>query len=82
MNIAVQWRPAKNNWGRAMDTEILTVNEFCRRNKVGRTTAYRLLAQGLLEAVKIGGATRILPEQEEAFRKRLRSYRSAMLSDE
>ena len=56
------------------ESRILTINEFCRRNKVGRSTTYRLLAEGILAAVKIGRATRILPEQEDAFRKRLRSY--------
>ena len=59
-----------------MESKLLTINEFCERNKVKRSKVYRLLAEGNLEALKIGKSTRISIEQEARFHSRLRPYTS------
>jgi len=45
-----------------------TIAEFCQKYKVHRSTFYRNLKRGLMPpVVKIGSATRILAEDEEAW---------------
>ena len=38
---------------------LLTVREFCDIARIGNTTAYRLIGDGAVEALKVRGATRI-----------------------
>lgn len=48
-----------------------TVKEFCRRYGVGPTTAYKLIGQGALTAVRYGRRTLIDAESAETWRKSL-----------
>lgn len=43
-----------------MEPQLLTISAFCTLYSCGRTKAYQLLASGAIEAVKIGGGTRIV----------------------
>jgi hypothetical protein len=48
--------------------ESLTVSEFARKHKVGRSTVWSWIEQGLLVATKIGpNCTRILAVHEQAW---------------
>ena len=38
---------------------LLTVREFCSIARIGHTTAYRIIAEGKVDALKVRGATRI-----------------------
>ena len=38
---------------------LLTVKEFCAIARIGNTTAYRIIDEGRVEALKVRGATRI-----------------------
>ena len=38
---------------------LLTVKEFCAIARIGNTTAYRLIGEGTVDALKVRGATRI-----------------------
>lgn len=42
-----------------MQTELLTIPEFCKMANIGRTTAYSLINAGLIKAIKIGKKTLI-----------------------
>ena len=48
-----------------------TVNEVCRRNKVGRDFIYREIREGRLRAVKYGRLTRIFSDDEERWQNGL-----------
>ena len=53
---------------------MLSVNEFCRVYKIGRTFAYELLANGKLSAVKANRRTLIPREAAEAWAASLVLY--------
>ncbi len=46
-----------------MQTELLTIPEFCAQVNVGRTNAYRLINEGQVKAVKLGKKT-LIPRAE------------------
>lgn len=51
-----------------MTVQTLTVAEFCDRYRIHRATYYRNTKRGLMpRAIKIGSATRILAEDEQAW---------------
>ena len=43
------------------------VNDFCKAHGVGRTTTYKLIAEGKIKAVKIGGRTLIIKASADAL---------------
>ena len=47
--------PAGSNGGRIL----LTVEEAARALRIGRTTAYRLLAEGQIDSIQIGHLRRV-----------------------
>ena len=47
--------------------ELLTIQEVCRANSIGRTTVYKLIGLGRLTAIKVGRATRITRSSQIAF---------------
>jgi hypothetical protein len=47
------------------------INDFCRRNSVGRSFAYEQIRAGKLAAVKAGKKTLITYEEEIRWRKSL-----------
>lgn len=49
------------------DLNLLTIGDVCRRNQISKSQLYRLIAQGKIEARKIGSATRITAEAERAW---------------
>jgi excisionase family DNA binding protein len=58
-------------------SHLLSLPEFCRENRISRSTAYRLLQEGALRAVKIGRLTRIDRSDSEAWRAALATYKRA-----
>lgn len=46
-------------------TELMTIGEFCKRYRIGRTSLYREAAAGRLLLRKFGSATRIAREDAE-----------------
>jgi excisionase family DNA binding protein len=46
-----------------MQSELLTIPEFCAQVNVGRTNAYRLINEGQVKAVKLGKKT-LIPRTE------------------
>lgn len=54
-----------------MEDQLLHIKRFCTLYACGTTKAYELIAAGELEAVKIGGATRITAESAAAWASRL-----------
>jgi excisionase family DNA binding protein len=48
-----------------------TINEVCERNHVGRDFIYRQIKAGRLKAKKLGSATRIFSDDEEAWQNSL-----------
>lgn len=44
-----------------------TIDQFCGDHALSRATFYRMLKRSEIEAVKVGAATRITPEQEAAW---------------
>ena len=48
-----------------------SIDEFCRRNQIGRSTTYCEIASGRLAAVKIGRLTRITNDAELEWRRSL-----------
>lgn len=54
-----------------MDSRLMDLKRFCASYACGKTKAYELIAAGEIEAVKIGGATRITTESAERWLKRL-----------
>jgi excisionase family DNA binding protein len=45
----------------------LTIDEFCRRYGIGRTSAYAEIAAGRLRAVKVGRKTLIIVDDAEEW---------------
>ena len=45
----------------------LRIDEFCKRYRVGKTTAFRLMYEGKLSRIKIGRSTRIDFEDAERW---------------
>jgi len=43
------------------------INDFCREYGIGRTNAYKLIRQGKLQSVVIGGRRLIPTDQAEAL---------------
>ncbi|MHB1597127.1 MAG: helix-turn-helix domain-containing protein [Streptosporangiaceae bacterium] len=61
---------------------LLTVEEAARRLRVGRTIAYRLIASGDLESVKVGRSRRVPAECLSEYVATLRcARRSAATKD-
>jgi len=46
-----------------MQTELLTIPQFCAHVNIGRTNAYRLINEGQIKAVKLGKKT-LIPRVE------------------
>ena len=59
-----------------MEKRTLSVNQFCESIGIGRTKAYELLAQGEIEAVRIGRRTLITVRSVEALIERSGRVRS------
>ena len=59
----------------ASDPALLAISDFCARYRLSRTSAYALLKQGELKAVKVGRGTRIRSTDAEAWASRLPAYR-------
>jgi excisionase family DNA binding protein len=51
---------------------LLTVDDVARLLNIGRTQVYALVRDGELESVKIGRSRRFLPEQVDAYIRKLR----------
>jgi excisionase family DNA binding protein len=51
-----------------------SLNDFCRRNSVGRSYTYQQIKEGKLKAIKIGSHTRITSEAEAAWRNALPAF--------
>ena len=54
-----------------MEDQLLHIKRFCTLYACGTTKAYELIAAGEVEAVKIGGATRITAKSAAAWASRL-----------
>jgi len=46
---------------------VLTVSKVASALKVSRSTAYRIIAQGILESVQVRGMTRVRPAAIERY---------------
>jgi excisionase family DNA binding protein len=57
-----------------MQTELLTIIQFCKATNVGKTRAYQLIGSGQIEAVKLGKRTLIPRIAMEKFIASLPSY--------
>lgn len=44
-----------------------SIDRFCEVHELSRSTAYRLIRERKLRAVKVNGCTRITPNDEAAF---------------
>jgi excisionase family DNA binding protein len=53
--------------GGSQERVLLTVEEAARRLRIGRTTAYRLVAEGQLASIQIGHLRRIPVDAVTAF---------------
>jgi len=53
--------------GSGQERVLLTVEEAARRLRIGRTTAYRLVAEGQLASIQIGHLRRIPVDAVTAF---------------
>jgi excisionase family DNA binding protein len=60
-----------------MKHTLLSIRQFCEEYSVSRSSAYRLLCEGELRAVKVGKLTRIRHEDAEAWAAKLQSYKPA-----
>jgi excisionase family DNA binding protein len=50
-----------------MTEPVLTVREFARANKIGESTAWKLVRSGQVESYRVGNQVRITAEANEAF---------------
>src|SRR5215831_8032317 len=50
-----------------MDNRVLTIDQFCDRYSIGRSTAYHLIRTGKLLARKLGRRTILLPPDVDAW---------------
>lgn len=55
---------------RPVDKRALSINEFCAAYGLSRSTTYKLIAQGALSSVLIGGRRLIPVESAEALLKK------------
>lgn len=53
------------------DVNVFDIPTFCRRNGIGRTSAYRAAREGKLTMRKMFGKTVVTKEDEAAFRQNL-----------
>lgn len=44
-----------------------SIDRFCEVHELSRSSVYRLIREQRLRAVKVGGCTRITPQDEAAF---------------
>lgn len=44
-----------------------SIDRFCEVHELSRSSVYRLIREGRLIAVKVGGCTRITPQHEAQF---------------
>jgi hypothetical protein len=58
------------------DVRAVTVNEFCRRNRISRTKLYQEAQVGRLKIRKLGKKALILIEDETAWREALPMFTS------
>jgi hypothetical protein len=54
-----------------------TINDFCRRNAIGRSTAYELARDGKLRMRKVLGKTIVTAADEAAWLASLEAYQPA-----
>lgn len=54
-----------------MESHFMSLKQFCALYACGKTKAYELIAAAEIEAVKIGGATRIVTESAKRWAARL-----------
>jgi excisionase family DNA binding protein len=59
------------------ESQLLSIPDFCRENKLSRSYAYRLLRDGTLKGVKVGRLTRIRREDAECWAAALTTYKPA-----
>lgn len=52
---------------RTMEKRLLSVRDVCESLGLGHTKLYQLLSAGELRAIKIGRATRFLPEEIDRY---------------
>ena len=57
--------------------EYATIPDISRRFRLSRSTLYRLIGQGLVEAVKVGSATRIITRSVECYFAKLPRLKDA-----
>ena len=63
-------------WRHKMKPELLTIPEFCKSAKVGRTVAYSLINKGEVKAVKLGKKTLIPRSAMDEFIASLPVYKA------
>jgi hypothetical protein len=56
------------------DHRFYTIAAFCRTYSVGKTTAYKLINTGFVEAVRYGGRTLIRGESAERWARSLPAF--------
>ncbi len=59
-----------------MQSELLTIPQFCESVKCGRTFAYKLLAKSEVPAIKLGKKTLIRRADMEAWIASLNPYKA------
>lgn len=64
-----------------MQSELLTITDFCKAANVGRTRAYQLINQGRIKALKLGRKTLIPRAAFEEFIAGLKPYTPGSYSD-
>jgi excisionase family DNA binding protein len=57
-----------------------SLNDFCRRNSVGRSYVYQQIKEGKLKAIKVGAHTRITYEDERTWRQSLPKLETAAIA--
>jgi len=58
------WRTVAMSKSEYMERKCFSVEEFCYRNGIGRTTAYKEMKEGRLHPKKVGKRTLISLEEE------------------
>jgi excisionase family DNA binding protein len=58
---------ANKNTDRTTDRRAFRVKEFCALYSVSRSTAYKLMAEGKLRSIRVGGSRLISKEAAEAL---------------
>jgi hypothetical protein len=62
---------SENDRGVPSSAGMFSIDEFCRRNQIGRSTTYGEIASGRLNVAKIGRLTRITNDAEIEWRRSL-----------